>query len=73
MCYSFDVATEPPDNTDVARLEKDLSFFCVFEATWDDEGSMIEALTSPEGQAVIADVANYATGGYVRLHYDVGE
>jgi uncharacterized protein (TIGR02118 family) len=67
MRYGFDAVT------DGEGLEQGLSFFCVFEATWDDERSMVDALASPEGQAVVADVANYATGGFLRLHYELEE
>jgi uncharacterized protein (TIGR02118 family) len=63
--YGFDAVT------DGGGLDRTASFFCVFEALWDDEQSMLDALGSPAGQAVIADVANYATGGFVRLHYEV--
>jgi hypothetical protein len=34
---------------------------------------MGEALSTPEGQAVLADVQNYATGGAVFLDYPVRE
>jgi hypothetical protein len=29
------------------------------------------AMESPEGQAVLADVPNYATGGVVSLNYEL--
>lgn len=38
-------------------------YFAVFEATFADEAALGAALNSPEGKAVEADVANYATGG----------
>ena len=40
-------------------------YFAVFEATFSSGPALEEALGSPEGQAVQADVPNYATGGAV--------
>ena len=59
--YSFDVgaAEVPPP------------YFAVFEADFADAEAMIAARTSPEGRQVSADVANYATGGAVVIHYPV--
>ncbi len=60
-CYSFDVATaegEPP-------------YFCVFEADFDDAAAYGAAMASLAGQAVRADVPNYATGGAVVLNYEL--
>ena len=70
MRYSLDVA-DVPANGEEPGLDRGLDVFCVFEAEWDDLASMLAAFGSPEGQAVVADTANYATGGYVRAHYDV--
>ena len=59
--YSFDVAAsagEPP-------------YFCVFEADFDDAAAYGAAMASLEGQAVRADVPNYATGGAVVLDYEL--
>lgn len=70
MRYSLDVAGVPPDPK-LAGLEHDFDVFCVFEAEWDDLNAMLAAVGSPEGEAVVSDVANYATGGYIRFHYDV--
>ena len=60
--YSFDVATttqgQPP-------------YFAIFEAEFADAAAMTEARASPQGQQVTADVANYATGGAVVIHYPV--
>src|SRR5690348_4886782 len=59
--YSFDVAaagSEPP-------------YFCVFEADFDDAAAYGAAMASTEGQAVRADVPNYATGGAVVLNYEL--
>lgn len=38
-------------------------YFAMFEATFADEAALGAAMSSPEGQAVEADVPNYATGG----------
>lgn len=38
-------------------------YFGIFEATFADEAALGAAMGSPEGQAVEADVPNYATGG----------
>ncbi|MFD1718396.1 EthD family reductase [Georgenia deserti] len=46
-------------------------YFAIFEADFPDEETYAAAMASPEGQAVGADVPNYATGGAVVLHYDV--
>lgn len=43
-------------------------YFCVFEAEFADAAALGAAMASPEGQAVAADVANYATGGVTILH-----
>lgn len=44
-------------------------YFAVFEATFQDGAALGAAMSSPEGQAVEADVANYATGGATVLTY----
>jgi uncharacterized protein (TIGR02118 family) len=46
-------------------------YFCTFAGDFDDAGALDAALASPAGQAVAADVPNYATGGVVLLRYDV--
>jgi uncharacterized protein (TIGR02118 family) len=46
-------------------------YFCVFEAEFDDAAALGAAMGSPEGQAVAADVPNYATGGVTMLNFDV--
>jgi hypothetical protein len=43
----------------------------VFEADFDDAAALSAARASPEGQAVGADVPNYATGGVVVLDYEL--
>jgi uncharacterized protein (TIGR02118 family) len=59
--YSFDVATS----------EGESPYFCVFEADFDDAPAYSAAMASPAGQAVRADVPNYATGGAVVLNYEL--
>jgi uncharacterized protein (TIGR02118 family) len=56
---------------DVAAPEGESPYFCVFEADFDDAAARSAALESAEGQAVLADVRNYATGGVVSLNYEV--
>ncbi|HZR51102.1 MAG TPA: EthD family reductase [Streptosporangiaceae bacterium] len=46
-------------------------YFAVFEAEFADLAAMTAARASPQGQQVAADVANYATGGAVVIHYPV--
>lgn len=58
--YSLNVHAEPES-----------PYFAVFEADFPDAGTMAAALASPEGEAVQADVPNYATGGAVVLDYPV--
>ena len=49
---------------DVAAAEGESPYYCVFEADFDDAAALSAARESPrEGQAVRADVPNYATGG----------
>ncbi len=60
--YGFDIAT--PDGSESP-------YFAKFEAVFDDEASFLAGLGSPEGQAAGADLANFATGGAVLLHYEV--
>jgi len=45
---------------DVAAPQGDSPYFCVFEAVFDDAAAAGAAMGGPEGQAVAADVANYA-------------
>jgi uncharacterized protein (TIGR02118 family) len=67
--YTFDVQGIPGD--DGAGGNPDLGLYCVFMAEWDSEESMMDALLTPEGQAVLEDVPNYATGGSFRFHYEL--
>ncbi|CCG01939.1 EthD family reductase [Blastococcus saxobsidens] len=45
--------------------------YLVAELDFDSEEAMGQALTSPEGRAAGADLANFATGGVSFLHFDV--
>ena len=56
---------------DVAAGEGESPYYCVFEADFDDAAALSAAQESPEGQALRADVANYATGGVVVLNYEL--
>ncbi len=40
-----------------------LPFYRTAEIWWDSEEDMQKTLGSPEGQATVADIANFATGG----------
>ena len=55
---------------DVAAAEGGSPYFCVFEADFDDAAALSAARASSEGQAVRADIPNYATGGAVALNYE---
>lgn len=46
-------------------------YYCVFEAEFADDAAMAAALQSPQGQAVVADIGNYATIPPTIVHYDV--
>lgn len=48
-------------------------YFCIFEAEFDDAAAMTAALQSPAGQAVGADVANYADVPPAMIHYAVDD
>lgn len=66
--FSFDVKGIPGDGGGVIT---DPDLFCVFMAEWDSESDMYQALTgTPEGQAVLADVRNYASKSFV-FHYPI--
>lgn len=45
-------------------------YFGVFTAEFENEASFKLAMSSPEGQAVQDDLANYATGGAEVLHFE---
>lgn len=56
---------------DVAATRGETPYFAIFEAEFADAEAMKAARESPEGREVSADVANYATGGAVVIHYPV--
>ena len=56
---------------DVAATQGQTPYFAIFEADFADAAAMTAARASPQGQQVSADVANYATGGVVVIHYPV--
>src|ERR1044071_9284144 len=60
--YGFDVASPSGGES---------PYFCVFEADFDDAAAYSAAMGSAEGQAALADVSNYATGGVVSLNYEI--
>jgi hypothetical protein len=55
----------------VAATQGQAPYFAIFEAEFADAATMNAARASPYGQQVAADVANYATGGAVVIHYTV--
>ena len=56
---------------DVAGARGEAPYFAIFEAEFADAAAMTAARSSPQGQQVAADVANYATGGALVIHYPV--
>ena len=56
---------------DVAATTGEAPYFAVFEADFPDAATMAAARASEHGQRLTADVANYATGGVVVIHYPV--
>lgn len=59
MHYSFDVAMLGPDP----------QYFCVWTGTFEDADAAAAAMQAPEGQAVAADVPNFASGGVTLFQY----
>ena len=59
--YSFEVRGVPGD----------APYFCVFEAEFRDGAALGAAMGSPQGQAVAADVANFAQNPPTLIHYTV--
>ncbi|MEU5311645.1 EthD family reductase [Streptomyces sp. NPDC021562] len=56
---------------DVAATQGEAPYFAVFEADFADAAAMTAARASAHGRRVAADVAHYATGGAVVIHYPV--
>ena len=52
----------------IGALEGDAPYHLIATLTFDSIGDIQAALTSPEGQAAAADLANFATGG-VELYF----
>jgi uncharacterized protein (TIGR02118 family) len=46
-------------------------YFCVFEAEFADLAALGAAISSPEGQAVAADVPNFAKNPPTLIHYSI--
>lgn len=59
--YSFSVDAAPGSP----------EIFAVFEADFADAEAMAASLRSPEGEATLADVPNYASGGVWSYNYAV--
>lgn len=62
MRYSFEVAGVAPGEP---------PYSCVFEAEFSDGAALGAAMGSPEGQAVAADVANFAQIPPTLIHYAI--
>lgn len=53
----------------VGSANPESPYFATFEADFENEEALVAAMTSQRGQAVEADVPNYATGGAIVLTY----
>ena len=49
----------------------DSPYFCVFEAEFADGAALGAAMSSPEGEAVAADVPNFAKVPPTLIHYPI--
>jgi uncharacterized protein (TIGR02118 family) len=58
---------------DLAAPAGDSPYWCMFEAEFDDINALSAAMSSEEGQAVAADVPNYAETAPVMFSFDVIE
>lgn len=56
---------------DVQAVGGESPYFCIFEAEFSDGAAMGAAMGSPEGQAVAADVPNFAAIAPTLIHYPV--
>lgn len=56
---------------DVAAMGGESPYFCIFEAEFENGAAMGAAMGSPEGQAVAADVPNFAQVAPTLIHYPV--
>ena len=52
---------------------KDGAFFWMFVGTFDSRKAILDALGSPEGQKVVADIPNYSPEPPTILHIDATE
>jgi len=46
-------------------------YFALYTGDFEDGAAFVAGLASPEGQAAAVDLANFATGGAILLHYEV--
>ena len=60
--YSIEVSKTPDQRA---------PYFAIFEAEFEDAHTFRTAMSSPQGQAVTADVPNYATGGATVIDYAI--
>ena len=56
---------------DLAAPAGDSPYWCMFEAEFDDVSALSAAMSSEEGQAVAADIPNYADTAPVMFSFDV--
>jgi uncharacterized protein (TIGR02118 family) len=58
---------------DVSAPEGESPYFAVSEAEWDSAEALDEALSTPEGQAAIADLRSIVPPGFVLVGYTARE
>ncbi len=46
-------------------------YFCIWEGEFADEAAALASMGSEIGAQVAGDVANYADGGFTRLHFSL--
>jgi uncharacterized protein (TIGR02118 family) len=63
--YSFEVSG-------VGASGSGSPYFAVFEGEFDSQADFAAAVSGAEGQALLADVPNFATGGVVVANYPCG-
>lgn len=56
---------------DLAAADGPAPYFAIAEAEFDSAEAYRSAMASPEGQQVLADIPNYATGGVAVLDYSL--
>lgn len=57
----------------VEGVGEESPYFCIFEAEFSDGAALAAAMSSPEGQAVAADVPNFAKVPPTLIHYPIEE